>query len=101
MFMDDKTLKEIKYGLGMTGNSTGADETLKQKIATVESYLIGSGISNTMMNDPLAIGCIVVGVTDIWNLKSGEIHFSPVFQMLLEQLKARSAEKKEVTGIDV
>lgn len=91
--MDEKTLKEIKIGLGIAADSMGADETLKQKASTVESYMKGSGVSDAMMEDPLAVGCIVVGVTDIWDLTAGEIHFSPAFQILLEQLKARSEEK--------
>ena len=93
--MDEKTLKEIKAGLGISADSTGADEALKQKIAAVESYMMGGGVAKAMMTDPLAIGCIVVGVTDIWNLEAGEIKFSPLFGILMEQLKARSGEETE------
>ncbi|WP_379135991.1 hypothetical protein [Paenibacillus sp. sgz500958] len=66
------------------------DGILLPKLLAVKSYMAGAGVSDEMMADDAAIGAIVVGVTDLYNLNSGEIHFSAVFHLLLTQLACRS-----------
>ena len=45
-----------------------------------------AGVSDVTMSDDVAIGIIVMGVADLWNLGAGEIKFSPAFFTLLTQL---------------
>ena len=42
-----------------------------------------AGVSEEIMEDDLAIGVIVMGVADLWNIEGGEIKFSPAFNTLL------------------
>jgi hypothetical protein len=83
-------LIECKKGLNIPTAATNFDGTLTQKILAVKSYMQGAGVSNVMLEDDLAVGVIVMGVTDLWNLEGGEIKFSPVFNTLLTQLAVRS-----------
>lgn len=87
---DAEILIECKKGLGISVTSTAHDGPLSQKILTVKSYMKGAGVSETIFNDDLAIGTIVMGVTDIWNIDSGNIKFSPLFHTFLTQLSCRS-----------
>lgn len=87
-------LKEIKKGLGLS-EDTGTDETIKQKIEVIKAY---ADFNDNDLNNPLAIGCIVVGVTDIWETDAGKIKFSEGFHMLLEMFrvsKLRSAKDEQ------
>lgn len=87
---DAELLIECKKGLGIPTASTAHDLVLTQKLLAVKSFVIGAGVSATMLLTDLATAVIVMGVTDIWNLQSGEIKFSPVFISLLSQLTAAS-----------
>lgn len=83
----EELLIECKKGLNMsTEPNEIIDSAIMQKILTVKAYLLGGGVSEERFNSNLAIGVIVVGVTDLWNLNSGEIKFSPVFNLLATQL---------------
>lgn len=90
---DEELLIECKKGLGLPGNNTDFDGVLRQKIKAVKSFLKGAGVSEDMMNDDLAVGAIVLGVTDTWNLTGGETKFSPAFYAIVGQLAARSMVK--------
>jgi uncharacterized membrane protein (DUF441 family) len=87
---NEELLIEWKKGLNMPTTSTNFDGTLTQKILLVKSYMKGAGVSDEMMLDDLAVGIIVLGVTDLWNLTSGDVKFSTVFNTLLTQLSIRS-----------
>lgn len=86
-----KTLiEECKLGLGMSPEpDEEIDRTIKQKIITVHAYMKGAGVSDEVIKgNPLSTGVIVLGVTDLWDINSGGIRFSPVFNTLLTQLSA-------------
>lgn len=87
---NEDLLIECKKGLNIPTNSNNFDGTLNQKILAIKSYLKGAGVSEEMINDDLAVGIIVMGVTDLWNLTGGDVKFSPVFHTLLTQLAIRS-----------
>lgn len=86
----NELLTEIKTGLSIVGNYN--DSVLNQKILAVTNYMTNAGVNNLHLYSSVGIACICIGVTDIWNLNSGEIKFSPVFGMLLEQLVVLSLE---------
>lgn len=83
-------LTECKKGLGIPESSSDFDGVIQQKIMAVKSFMAGAGVSDTMMEDDLAVGIIVLGVTDLWSMTGGEIKFSSVFFTLLSQLSIRS-----------
>lgn len=79
-------LAECKKGLNIPVESSAFDGTLNQKLLAVKMFMKNAGVSDENMANDLAVGVIVMGVTDLWELKSGEIKFSPVFFTLVNQL---------------
>lgn len=88
---DAELLIECKKGLNIPLASTGFDGVLTQKLLAVKSFMGSSGVSSEAMSSDLAVGAIVMGVTDLWNLEGGGIKFSPVFYTLLSQLAIGSS----------
>jgi hypothetical protein len=87
---DAELLIQCKQGLNIPVASTHFDGTINQKLLAIKSYMRGAGVSEAMLEDPLAISAIVMGVTDIWNLTGGDIKMSPAFNTLVGQLALRS-----------
>lgn len=83
---DQKLIEECKIGLNISTSSTALDGILKQKILAVKSFMKIAGVSEKQMNNDLAVGVIVMGVADLWELEGGEAKFSPAFKTLLSQL---------------
>lgn len=81
-------LEAVKTGLSITGEYT--DAVLNQKMLAVTNYMVNAGVSEINLYSELGIACVIIGVTDLWNLSSSEISFSPVFGMLVEQLSVKS-----------
>lgn len=80
-------LTECKIGLNLSLEPNDEiDKTLDQKINAVKMYMIGAGVREEMITSPLGIGVVVMGVTDLWELRAGEVKFSPVFHTLVTQL---------------
>ena len=79
-------LIECKKGLGMQVDSYAFDDLLTPKVLAVTSFMKRAGVSDLMMADDLAVTVIIMGVNDLWNIKSGDIKFSPVFYGFLSQL---------------
>lgn len=87
---DADLLLECKKGLNIPVASVVFDGALMQKLAAVKSFMMGAGVSAESLRDPLAVGAIVLGVTDLWSLTGGEIKFSPAFNTIVGQLAMRS-----------
>lgn len=89
--IDDQLIIECKKGLNMSADKNELiDPVIEQKILTVKSFMKGSGVSDEVLEgDGLSIGVIVLGVLDLWDLKAGEVKFSPAFYTLLTQLSMR------------
>jgi hypothetical protein len=87
---DEGLLVECKKGLGMPTTVNNFDGPLTQKLLAVKMYMSGSGISNTMIDSDLAVGAIVMGVIDIWNVEGGGNKFSPLFYDFLTHLAIKS-----------
>jgi hypothetical protein len=83
---DTELLAACKTGLNISLETTTLDGILNQKLLAVKSYMKNAGVSDVKMNDELAVGAIVMGVADIWNLEGGETKLSPAFHTLLTQL---------------
>ena len=87
---DAGLLAECKKGLGMPVNSSVFDGPLTQEVITVKMYMAGAGVSATILDTDLAIGAIVMGVIDIWNIEGGNVKFSPLFNTFLIHLSIKS-----------
>ena len=83
---DAELLTECKTGLGIQVDSTAFDSVLTQKLLAVKSSMRNAGVTDEAMDDDLAVGVIVMGVTDLWKIEGGEIKFSPAFYILTSQL---------------
>ena len=83
---DAELLIECKKGLGIQADSTAFDGVLTQKLLAVKGFMTGAGVSAEMMATDLAVGVIVMGVTDLWKVEGGESKFSPAFYTLVSQL---------------
>ena len=96
-------LGKVKDGLSIPQQNTTHDQVLKQKILGVKTYMINAGVDELQFGDnadesndgdDLAIEVLTMGVSDTWNLGSGDVKFSPVFLNMLTQL-VLSNEKDE------
>lgn len=84
---DDVLVIECKKGLTLSLEPNEViDRTIKQKLLAVKMYMKGAGVSDEKIVSDLGVGALVMGVTDLWELKSGEVKFSPVFFTLVSQL---------------
>lgn len=83
---DAELLTECKTGLGIQVDSTAFDSVLTQKLLAVKSFMHNAGVTDDAMGNDMAVGVIVMGVTDLWKIEGGEIKFSPAFYTLISQL---------------
>lgn len=79
-------LIECKKGLSIPLESTDFDSLLNQKLLAVKLYMKTAGVSDEKLTNDLAVAVMVMGVSDLWELKAGEVKFSPVFFTLVSQL---------------
>jgi uncharacterized repeat protein (TIGR02543 family) len=87
---NDQLLIECKKGLNISLGTTALDGALTQKLLAVKSYMKSAGVSEAKMSDDLAVGVIVMGVADLWDINPGETKFSNLFYTLLSQLVVSS-----------
>lgn len=87
---DENLLAECKKGLGMPMNNGIFDGPLTQKLLAVKMYMSGAGVSDAILETDLAVGAIVMGVVDIWNIEGGNVKFSPLFNTFLTHLAIKS-----------
>lgn len=85
---DAELLVECKKGLNIPVESIDFDGILNQKLLAVKMFLKNAGVSEEKINTELGTGTIVMGVSDLWELKSGEVKFSPVFFTFANQLSS-------------
>lgn len=89
---DDELLKKVKSGLGITGDYQ--NDTLQFYIDEVKGFMRSAGVPEEVVNGSKAVGCITVGVSDLWNYGSGSVKLSDYFIKRVLQLAA------ETTGGD-
>jgi hypothetical protein len=86
-------LAKVKTALGISGDYQ--DETLEFYIGEVIEELVDSGVSRSIAESNAAVGCIALGVNDLWNYSSGGVKHSEQFNRRLIQLS------KKVSDADV
>jgi hypothetical protein len=79
-------LSECKKGLSIPLESQDFDSLLNQKLLAVKLHMKTAGVTDDKLTNDLAVAVIVMGVSDLWELKAGEVKFSPVFFTLVSQL---------------
>ncbi len=85
---DAEILEKVKKGLGISGEFH--DEMLTVYIDTVKDFMRSAGVPNDALNSSASVGCILLGVNDLWNYGSGNVKFSEVFKQRLIQLTKES-----------
>ena len=90
-------LAKVKTALGMNG-SNYQDETLSLYIGEVVEFMIDAGVQRAVAESEAAVGCIVVGVNDLWNYSSGGVRFSEYFKSRVVQLSMKRVETNVQTN---
>jgi hypothetical protein len=80
-------LAKVKTALGITGDYQ--DETLSFYIDEVIEELVDAGVARTVAESNAAVGCIALGVNDLWNFSSGGVKHSEQFHKRMIQLSLK------------
>jgi hypothetical protein len=81
-------LSKVKTALGLNG-SDYQDDTLTFYIDEVLAELIDAGVKQEVAESAAAVGCIAIGVNDLWNYSSGGVKHSEQFNRRLIQLATK------------
>ncbi len=84
-------LTKVKTAMGMNG-SNYQDDTLNVYISEVVEFMIDAGVQREVAESDAAVGCIAVGVNDLWNYSSGGVRFSEYFKSRVVQLSLKRVE---------
>lgn len=87
---DAEILAKVKTGLGITTNYQ--DDLLGIYIKDVEAFMLSAGVSSSVVTSAAAVGCILRGVSDLWNYSAGGVKYSEYFTQRVIQLAAESGE---------
>ena len=68
------------------------DETLSLYIGEVVEFMIDAGVQRAVAESNAAVGCIAVGVNDLWNYSSGGVRFSEYFKSRVVQLSLKEVK---------
>lgn len=77
-------LAKVKTALGISGSYS--DDTIALYIDEVIAELIDAGVNKAVAESDAAVGCIALGVNDLWNFSSGGVKHSEQFNRRLIQL---------------
>lgn len=90
---DAERLAKVRIALYGTAANNYNDEQLQFYIDAVIDDLIDGDVKREVAESTAAVGCIAVGVNDLWNYTSGGVKHSDYFNRRLIQLS-----KKQVTS---
>ena len=93
----DERLAKVKTALGMNG-SDYQDDTLRLYIGEVVEFMIDAGVQKAVAESEAAVGCIAIGVNDLWNYSSGGVRFSDYFKSRIVQLSLKRVETNVQTN---
>ena len=82
-------LTKVKIALYGTAAGNYNDEQLNFYIDTVIEDLVDGGVTREVAESTAAVGCIAVGVNDLWNYTSGGVKYSAYFNRRLIQLSKK------------
>lgn len=81
-------LAKVKTALGISGSYS--DDTISFYINEVIEEITDAGVNKAVAESDAAVGCIALGVNDLWNFSSGGVKHSEQFNRRLIQLTKRS-----------
>lgn len=84
---DAELLTECRKGLPYPVSSEIMDALITQKMQVVKTFMLEAGVPEEKIYSKVAIGALVCGISDIWNLEAGKVKFSDLFIMLVNQLR--------------
>lgn len=83
-------LAKVKTALGISGGFQ--DDTLTIYIDEVIEELVDSGVARSIAESNAAVGCIALGVNDLWNYSSGGVKHSDYFYKRMIQLSMKESD---------
>lgn len=85
-------LAKVKTAIYGTAANNFNDEQLSIYIEEIVDELIDSGVKRVVAESTAAVGCIAIGVNDIWNYSSGGVKHSDQFNRRLIQLSKKKGD---------
>lgn len=86
---NEELLEKVKIGLN-ADDTDDNDNNLLLKTIGVKQYMMGSGVSEEQIETELGIATLTIGVNDVWDLTSGGLKFSALFNSFVTQLSIKS-----------
>lgn len=83
-------LAKVKTALGISGDYQ--NDTLTFYIDEVINELVDAGVARNIAESDAAVGCIALGVNDLWNYSSGGVKHSEQFNRRLIQLSMKESD---------
>ena len=83
-------LEKVKTALGISGDYQ--NDTLTFYIDEVINELVDAGVARIVAESNVAVGCIALGVNDLWNYSSGGVKHSEQFNRRLIQLSKKESD---------
>lgn len=83
-------LAKVKTALGISGDYQ--DDTLTFYIDEVIEELVDAGVARSIAESSAAVGCIALGVNDLWNYSSGAVKHSEYFHRRMIQLSMKASD---------
>jgi hypothetical protein len=80
----------VKTALGISGEYQ--DDTLTIYIDEVIEELVDGGVARSVAESNAAVGCIALGVNDLWNYSSGGVKHSEYFYKRMIQLSLKASD---------
>lgn len=87
-----------KVKIAMFGAEAGNynDDTLTFYIEQVIEELVDGGVARSIAESNAAVGCIAVGVNDLWDYASGDVKHSDYFYKRMIQLSKKKESDADV-----
>jgi hypothetical protein len=82
-------LAKVKIAIYGTDAQSFNDEQLQFYIDEIVEELVDGGVKREVAESNAAVGCIAIGVNDIWNYSSGGVRHSDYFNRRLIQLSQK------------
>lgn len=90
-------LAKVKTALGLKG-SAYQDDVISIYIDEIISELKSAGVKKEVAESTAAVGCIAVGVNDLWNYTSGGVKHSEYFNRRVVQLSLKEGDEDVSTN---
>lgn len=86
----EERLAKVKTALGISGDFQ--NDTLTFYIDEVINELVDAGVARNIAESDAAVGCIALGVNDLWNYSSGDVKHSDYFYKRMIQLSMKESD---------